>query len=673
MKNLYNDFNESLNYLNLKKRNENKGKSLKKYTLLYAQFCKNLVDTKKENYILKSKLNELQLFIKKMKNDFSIKIKKLKEKLEKMNNEYISYTTQLESKINNIDKNNINEPIYINTKKISELNKENDRINNINHNLSEELLNKEEIINRLRDDNNKLNNKLNFLRTNPNNENNMNFYNSFSTKENIINPRNLFPKNNIKNDNYADLNQNAKTILNNNNYHDYFNEGFYEISHKYFTNKKSDTKIFKNMLDYKFNNNNYNIEYNSSPDNYMKSKSFNKSNYINLKIQIQDNFPIYSKAILINKNSNNFYSEKINPSWINNTNEKNILSIIKKFSLEIKKDYFQSMINKIFNSNNMILILNNKIGEIKNNLFIIKEKFINNNNNKKIKPNQLLDIINEIEKLLFYLFNQLNKYNIDTQKITPFLKSIFNIVSLITFNIPLEINDNIKNIITFTNDSNKKSYINDNFKDNILLNNNNNKQSEENYFQNFNSLFYINNKIFSSSELIKYHSIYQNLKTSELISVFKEICDNFKNVIFNSKFNYDSDFSDFEENNQIKKIKDNEVITENNTYHVVNEKIFSLKKFEFNFKLFFELVKNYLIIFELIVKKIEINIENEQMKKELEKKLNILYDILEESSYLNINNLDDNAIFCRKILLTLLFNQKINLSHLIKKSSEIMN
>ena len=98
-----------------------------------------------------------------------------------------------------------------------------------------------------------------------------------------------------------------------------------------------------------------------------------------------------------------------------------------------------------------------------------------------------------------------------------------------------------------------------------------------------------------------------------------------------------------------------------------------MKKFEFNFKLFFELVKNYLIIFELIVKKIEINIENEQMKKELEKKLNILYDILEESSYLNINNLDDNAIFCRKILLTLLFNQKINLSHLIKKSSEIMN
>ena len=187
------------------------------------------------------------------------------------------------------------------------------------------------------------------------------------------------------------------------------------------------------------------------------------------------------------------------------------------------------------------------------------------------------------------------------------------------------------------------------------------------------------------------------MKTSELISVFKEICVNFKSVIFNSKFNYDSDFSDFEENNQIKKIilnskfsydsdisdveentdlvpnKENEIVSEHNTYHVVNEKIFSLKKFEFNFKLFFELVKNYLIIFELIVKKIEINIENEQMKKELEKKLNILYDILEESSYLNINNLDDNAIFCRKILLTLLFNQKINLSHLIKKSSEIMN
>ena len=156
------------------------------------------------------------------------------------------------------------------------------------------------------------------------------------------------------------------------------------------------------------------------------------------------------------------------------------------------------------------------------------------------------------------------------------------------------------------------------------------------------------------------------MDVSELITVFSEICDNFKNIILNSKFNYDTDLSDLEENNDdIGKAKDNEIITENNTYYVVNEKIFGLKKFEFNFKLFFELLKNYLIVFEIIVKQIEINIQNIQRKKELEKTLNILYEIFEDSSYLNINNLDDNTIFCRKILLTLLLNQKEYLSKFI--------
>ena len=110
-----------------------------------------------------------------------------------------------------------------------------------------------------------------------------------------------------------------------------------------------------------------------------------------------------------------------------------------------------------------------------------------------------------------------------------------------------------------------------------MIKNINNKNTNIKSNQQFHTFFYINNKIFSSSELIKYHSIYEGLELSELISVFKEICKNFKSVILNSKFNYDTDISDYEENKEVEKNKYNDIITENNTYHLVNEKIFSLK------------------------------------------------------------------------------------------------
>ena len=71
------------------------------------------------------------------------------------------------------------------------------------------------------------------------------------------------------------------------------------------------------------------------------------------------------------------------------------------------------------------------------------------------------------------------------------------------------------------------------------------------------------------------------------------------------------------------------------------------------------------VVFELVVGRIELNIKNRRKKKELERILNIIYEIFEDCSYLNINSLDDNAIFCRKLLLTLLFNQKLYLSNLL--------
>ena len=679
MKGLFNKISEYLKDIKLQEKHS---KSIKIFKVLYNKIYKDLIETKKENSILKTKLKELILYIKKLQKDFSNKNEKLKEKLEKINNQYISYVTKLELYIDNKDKEkNNNELEYSdnNSKIISELNKENDSIKDINNNLNEKIKNKEEIINKLREENNKLAKKLNLLRTNQNGDNYINLYNSYSTKENSIYPKKLLSFNDsLKNNCNNDLKIFTNKISNTNNNFDSFNndESFLENNHKCTSYKKIVNKGFNNLKEIKLDTISYNKEKNNVHNNCIKSNNFNKNRFVNLQIEIQDNIFYNSINNLTKNNHNEYYNELKNYEKNNLGNINFILSAIKNFTSEINKEHFIDIINRIFNSNNIILMLSDKIGDIKNNLSLIKEKFKNNNKDKKIKSSQLLNIINDVEKLLFYLFNQLNKYNVDTQKISPFLKIIFNLVSTISYSNSLEMNNGISDITPITIDLNtlfntslsnynNKIYSKKFCKDKILMNDNNNKKTREIDIKSFHNLFYINTNIFSSSELIKYRSIYDGLNISELISVFNKICENFKKLIFNSKFNYDTDLSDFEENNDIEKNKEDEIITENSTYHLVNEKIFSLKKFEFNLKLFFELLKNYLVVFELVVKEIEININNIQNKKELENILNNLYDIFRKSSYLNINSLDDNEIFYRKIFLTLLWNQKEYLSYFL--------
>ena len=191
----------------------------------------------------------MKLYIKKLQNDFSNKNKKIKEKLEKIiNQNKLRQNKEEISESNNDNKNEIKNP-----EQISKLNMEIDKVKNINHNLNEEILNKDEIINKLREENNKLINKLNLYRTNPNAENNFKFYNSYSTKENSIYQKNLFSKigdDNISNKTGTDLKLNTNKILNQNSFFESINknESFDKNIHKYSTNKKEENKnTIKNL------------------------------------------------------------------------------------------------------------------------------------------------------------------------------------------------------------------------------------------------------------------------------------------------------------------------------------------------------------------------------------------------------------------------------------------
>ena len=656
---------------------------------------------KKENNILKTKLQELILYIIKLKKDFSEKNEKFKEKMKNLDKNYNLYINKLEEKYKNRkDEEDKDTPLDDKGKKeISKLYLEIDKTKNMNDNLSQEIKDKEEIINKLKNENNQLLIKLNAFRTNPNAENNFKYYNSVSINDNNKKGNNKLSRNiHIQNNmnlsdisNYNDIKYNTNKVSFSNN--DFFfdnslNENLSNNSIKYSTkatsknlskNKKKIRNILGNFND--LSNNNFNE--NDITNIFIKSNNTANNSFINLQIESIESFNyILNEKNAINKDINKNMKGK-NSTPFEQEILKNIFTLINEFKSEIKEEKFIELTNKNFQIPKIIQLLISKIEDIKSNLSNIKDKFKNNHKDKKIKPSHLIEIMEQVEKLLLYVNNHLNKTNNDMQVIHPYMKTIFDLVSKLAYDSPLSYYNNTCDITPITigiNTLQDTSTININnnkntIKDNILKNNkitnqeiediantsNNSEKTKESLFPNFQELkqfFNINKKIFSSSELIKYRNIYEGLPSSKILKVFKDICDNLKKTINNTKNEYDSDWSDGEESHI--ETKNSEIASDNNSYHLVNQKIFGLKKFEFNYKIFMELIKNYLVTFEIIVNQIEIEINNENKEKQIKlgEKLNILYNIFEDAVYYKMDKLDDDIIFNRKILLKLLLNHK---------------
>jgi len=729
--NIFSNINEGISNFNfvseiqIKKQVNQLIKKLSNIKKIYYELYNNIIEYKKENISLKLKLKDLNLYIVKLQKDFTNKIQKLKEKIKIYNNyvhqDYLKNKDKRQKNIENNEKflyENKNDKI-----EISKLYQEIDRVKNINHNMKQEIMDKEQIINKLKNENEQLVNKLNVFRTNPNAENNFKFLNSLSIDNNFkeINPkinkknsRNIVQYNTkdlSDNSNYNDIrfNTNKVSISNKGNLLNYsFNESGSKNSMKYSTkttskNMSRKRNSVKNLLknENDLNINNYNE--NDISNIFIKSNNNFSNKFSNLYLQRQDKFSYIINKKLKSNNDNNYKPEFQNTSQIFEKEIiKNIFSLINNFKSEIKENNFKDMTNQYFQIPKMIHILTTKIEEIKNNLSAMKEKFKNNHRDKTIKPSQLIDIMEQIEKLLLFVFNHLYKTENEIQIFHPYLKSIFELISKIVYDMqysslsnksditPISIGASTLQNTSISYNMNTKFNYSTIPSDKIVKNNNINQmnivdkitddksskkkntendtssRTKESLFPNIqelNQFFDINKKIFSSSELIKYKIIYEDLPISNLISVFKEICDNLKKTIYNSKNDYDSDVSDFEESNIFEEIK-NSQFHNNNTYHIVNQKIFGLKKFEFNYKIFMELLKNYLVSFEIIVNEIEVEIENKNRQKQIElgEELKILYNIFEDAVYFKMDRLDDDDIFNRKILLKLLLNHKEYLS-----------
>lgn len=110
-------------------------------------------------------------------------------------------------------------------------------------------------------------------------------------------------------------------------------------------------------------------------------------------------------------------------------------------------------------------------------------------------------------------------------------------------------------------------------------------------------------------------------------------------------------------------LNENELL--NTSYKFVNDRIYRLKKQEFDFSNLCEVVKNYILVQEIIVNylfKENVQYEKEETKhEEFKAKLDVIDELLaivENTLFYKIDEMEEDSIVLRKIITRLLLNQK---------------
>ena len=528
---------------------------------------------------------------------YIIKLKNdVKEKGKKMNEKLLMLDKSYNSYFNNINEKNEKDKIQFENK-IEELNKE---------------------ISNLRIENDRINNI------------NLNLEQTLRERDNIISKLNEQNNNLTQRLNNLRLNPN----INNNNGLNLINS----------SNPKYNEDLNKNIPKI---NDIYNKELNQTID--YDSNNLNKNKFKNFdKLPLEDN----KKFINIEE------SNKINLKECLKCREKE--SKISNYIKEIPEDKYYFITKSNLEIPQIMNKLFNKFLNIIGKLNITKENFSKISQDKKLRVSQLVDILNQIEKLFQNLLNNIDKVNKNIIQNTNDIMPIFNFVSNIAYEDNYDL-DKTKSINPYESLNNILDNLNENINYNNpidAINNNNNNNLENNNLQipNLIQFFDINPKIFSSSELMKYYSIYENHTIIEVLNIFKSNCHELKKNLDNIQLAYDTE-SNYESSDN-KWVKNSSIGWQNeiNTYKIVNEKIMSLKKFEFDYSIIMELIKNYLVAFEMMFRIIqsEKNYNNINIAQEI----NELYNVFEDLIFYKIDEMGDDIIFNRRFLTKLLHNHK---------------
>ena len=442
----------------------------------------------------------------------------------------------------------------------------------------------------------------------------------FSTKKNKI-------KENVKKiiDNYEnkidELNNKIeqyklKKYKNSNNYKNINNNiNDIDIKNNVSFNQKNITKQLK--IDNEISFNIIHLKKDVKPKKYNQRKNFN--------------FSLNNQSLESNKIPNNFaYKTSVNSYNNSEMNEKNYLQKnieINKLKEEIS--YLKSEIAELIQDiNRQQKLISESNCQTKNSHVCEKCEFIYN----LILKSNLSDIkkLSEIKNILNNLSNNKNIIN-----------DLIEIINIIT------------KIISISDVDKNFNSIDNNYQTIMVNNNINNKKKSHTFFNELNA------KLFSTSELKKYYSIYsKNVKNiSELIKIFEKRSDDIKNNFINMKLTFDSTISEqfnnekdisFNNNKKIKLIQGEDKF--GYFYKNMQDEIIRLKQDKIIFDNSIELIKNYLIIYEKIF---EFFVERKKNIEQFRQYSSKIFNKFKESFCYNIDEISDNNIFHKKLILKL--------------------
>ena len=607
-------------YNDMNKENDNNSRD-NGYRILFKnsnnntyQDFENILKNKSISFLLDDAINSMMYIPKNLKTiskefimDMNFKTELIKSELYASiirENQFVDYIKGIFGNFNIKGTDNIKSlyEIVIRVKNnFINISKENKNLRKINKSLSEKNKNYELYIKSLK---NEVKNNINKIK-----EKNLALISNFNSKIESIQNNSLLMKEKADKLTEEMANLKSENIKLNNSLEEY---------KKIIDTQKENENLIKSLHEKKNKSNNKYI--NSFNNKLVKIDTVISFNYIrsnqkikpiNINNMSKNNHSNYTNLI----NYSNIYTQAQSTKNSNYHKKKKEIINLKEQVENVKNEMNNILLNSINQNERFFTISNND--DIDNN-DITSRSFIDTtkNNNK----NNFQKKIKNLQKLLK---KEKNK-NVNLEKENNSLKEHINTLNM---NLTEQFNN-----INSTNNTE------------MVLSNN---IFTPKFFIN---MFYdINQKIFSSSELKKYYKIYDVADLQTIFNIFVESCECLKNQLYETYFDMDSPNSDYEDNNISSK---NMAI--DSSYRLVNEKIIKLKKLEFDFANLSEFVKNYLVSQEIIVK-IIFDSDNDFIQFEPIEKL---FNLFEECLNFKIDEMSDNVIFYRKLLIRIFKNQK---------------
>ena len=399
------------------------------------------------------------------------------------------------------------------------------------------------------------------------------------------------------------------------------NEPLYKSNNFEETNKRMPwNTMIQNIPEISFNYIHSNNTINRFPRTDLDMNLINTINKDNDKNDIDIGRYKERKTQKYNRNNDNDNNQNYNKKYHKKKKEINNL----KHEIDRVKDEINNIMlnsdNPNFNiSDNYLSIpekenntdLNNNINDIKMKTYTIQNSDINNHSNYS----GLNKKVSDLQKMLSIEKNKNSKLEKENISLKQYINNLIDDIEKLKMN-------------------KKRNIINNNvFTPKFFI-----------------KMFYnINPKVFSSSELKKYYKIYNTQDIETIFEIFSKTCQCLKRQIYETNFEVETANTDMEDNYMNMK---NVVI--DSSYRLVNERIMKLKKLEFDFINLSEFVKNYLVSQEIMVK-IIFNSDNNIIQFE---PIERLFNLFEDCLNFKIDEMNDNVIFQRKLLIKILKNQK---------------